>query len=101
MPGPAFACFPRIPQGFARLGKVHGNRMIDLDTRANRKLWRRGIGILRELTGLAEEAAEELLRSAQGQVKPAALMQLRGLGLEAARACLARCGGSLRRALVD
>lgn len=86
---------------FARLGKVHGNRMIDLDTRANRKLWRRGIGILRELTGLAEEAAEELLRSAQGQVKPAALMQLRGLGLEAARACLARCGGSLRRALVD
>lgn len=84
---------------FARLGKVHGNRMIDLDTRANQKLWRRGIGILRDLTGLPEDAAEALLRRAEGQVKPAALMELRGLQLAEARARLAAQGGSLRRAL--
>ena len=86
---------------FARLGKVHGNRMIDLDTRANRKLWRRGVGILRDLTGLSEAEAEPLLRRAQGQVKPAALMLLRGLALEAACSRLASCDGSLRRALED
>ncbi len=86
---------------FARLGKVHGNRMIDLDTRANAKLWRRGIGILRDLTELPEDAAEALLRRAQGQVKAAALMELRGLALEQARARLVTRGGSLRRALED
>jgi N-acetylmuramic acid 6-phosphate etherase len=84
---------------FARLGKVHGNRMIDLDTRANQKLWRRGVRMLRELTELDEAAADALLRRAQGRVKPAALMQLRELPLAAAEARLAACGGSLRRAL--
>jgi len=84
---------------FARLGKVHGNRMIDLDTRANAKLWRRGLGILADLTGLPEDAAEELLRRAGGRVKPAALMHLRGLSTEQARQALERAGGSLRAAL--
>jgi N-acetylmuramic acid 6-phosphate etherase len=84
---------------FARLGKVHGNRMIDLDTRASAKLTARGIGILRALTGLPEDAAAELLARAGGRIKPAALMQLRGLGLAAAQACLAAHGESLRRAL--
>jgi N-acetylmuramic acid 6-phosphate etherase len=83
---------------FARLGKVHGNRMIDLDTRASAKLRRRGVGILRELTGLPADEAEALLERAQGRVKPAALMQLRGLSLEEATAHLAQ-HGSLRRAL--
>lgn len=86
---------------FARLGKVHGNRMIDLDTRANRKLWRRGLGILCDLTGLSGDAAEVLLRRAEGHVKPAVLMQRRGLELADARARLAAHGGSLRRALAD
>ena len=86
---------------FARLGKVHGNRMIDLDTRANAKLWRRGVGILCDLTGLPEDAAEALLRRAHGQVKPAALMQLRALALLEARARLAEHDGSLRRALAE
>ena len=84
---------------FARLGKVHGNRMVDLDTRGNQKLWRRGIGILRELTGLAEAEAEALLRRAGGQVKPAVLMQRGALTLAEARERLAQHGGSLREAL--
>jgi len=83
---------------FAQLGKVHGNRMIDLDTRANRKLRARGLGILRELTGLGETEAERLLERAEGRVKPAALMHLGGLALDEAQALLAECG-SLRAAL--
>lgn len=84
---------------FARLGKVHGNRMVDLDTRGNQKLWRRGVRMLAELTGLPAEAAEALLTRAEGRVKPAALMQLRDLDLAAAEARLAARQGSLRRAL--
>jgi N-acetylmuramic acid 6-phosphate etherase len=86
---------------FARLGKVHGSRMIDLDTRASAKLRRRGLGILRELTGLEETAAETLLERANGRVKPAVLMQLRRLSLVEAEARLARNGGSLRSALAE
>jgi len=84
---------------FAGLGKVHGNRMIDLDTRANRKLRRRGLGILGLLTGLEGPAAEALLDRARGRVKPAVLMHRRGLTWEGAEAELARTEGSLRRAL--
>jgi len=83
---------------FTHLGRVHGNRMIDLDARANAKLRRRALGILRELTGLAEEPAAALLARAEGRVKPAALMQLAGLSHAEALAALAR-HGSLRRAL--
>ena len=84
---------------FARLGKVHGNRMIDLDTRANAKLRRRGIGILRELTGLPEDTAAQLLDRAGGRVKPAVLMHAHGLPLAQALARLEAHAGSLRRAL--
>jgi len=83
----------------ARLGKVHGNLMVDLDTHSNAKLRARGVAILRRLTGIPGEQAEALLDRAQGQVKLAALMQLRDLDPDAARACLARCRDSLRRAL--
>ena len=83
---------------FTRLGRVHGNRMIDLATGANAKLRRRGLAILRELTGLGEEAAAALLERAGGRVKPAALMHLARLSRAEAEARLAR-HGSLRRAL--
>lgn len=86
---------------FARLGKVHENRMIDLDTRANAKLRRRGLGILHELTGLPEDAAGALLDRAEGRVKLAALMHLRSLSREQARARLGAHGDSLRRALEE
>jgi N-acetylmuramic acid 6-phosphate etherase len=84
---------------FAGLGRLHGNRMIDLDTRANAKLRARGIGLVRELTGLAPAAAAELLERAGGRVKPAILMHARGAGLAEALDALAAHGGSLRAAL--
>jgi N-acetylmuramic acid 6-phosphate etherase len=82
-----------------RLGKVYGNLMVDLDAGANRKLGRRALSILCEITGLDEERAGALLERADGRVKVAALMGLRGLDAEAASERLAACGGFLRDAL--
>lgn len=82
-----------------RLGKVFGNLMVDLDAGANRKLGQRARHILREITGLDEERAGELLERAHGRVKVAALMELRGLDAESASRRLAACGGFLRKAL--
>jgi N-acetylmuramic acid 6-phosphate etherase len=84
---------------FARLGKVHGNRMVDLDTGANRKLTARGAEMLAELTGLDRASALALLERAGGRVKVAVVMQRLGVDASAARARLERAGGFLRRAL--
>jgi N-acetylmuramic acid 6-phosphate etherase len=73
--------------------------MIDVATRGNAKLARRGLALLGELTGLADAAAAELLARANGRVKPAVLMQLRACTLAEAEARLRSSDGSLRRAL--
>lgn len=46
---------------FARLGRVRGGRMIDLQL-VNAKLWQRALRYLVESTGLSPESAERLLR---------------------------------------
>ena len=85
----------------ARLGKVHGHRMVDVATAGNRKLWRRGIGLVRELTGLDLSAAEDALEAAGGAVKVAVLMQSRGWSREVAEAQLRRHRGHLAAALAS
>ncbi len=85
----------------ARLGRVHGNRMVDLDTRASQKLRARGVALLQELTGLPADAADELLARGRGRVKVAALMHRRELDADEAEERLRRRGGSLRTALED
>jgi len=79
-----------------RMGRVYGNRMVEV-TLTNHKLWKRGVEILRELTGSEWGQAEAALRVADGRVSLAVLL-LKGLGLEEARALLAETG-SLRAAL--
>lgn len=79
-----------------RLGRVYGNRMVEVAL-TNHKLWKRGVEILRELTGSEWGQAEAALRVADGRVSLAVLL-LKGLGLEEARALLAETG-SLRAAL--
>jgi len=83
----------------ARLGKVYGNRMVDVNTHGNEKLAARGAQILSDLTGLDRDAAMVLLESADGSVKVGAVMHHRGLDAEAARHRLRACGGFLRAAL--
>ncbi len=83
----------------ARLGRVYGNLMVDLDTRANAKLRARGVTMLERLTGLSGKAAAELLDGARGRVKVALVMHRLGLEEAAARARLEGCRGLVREAL--
>ncbi len=84
-----------------RLGKVHGNLMVDVNTRGNEKLRQRGIGLVAMIAGVERARAEELLDAAEGQVKVAVVMGARGVVREEAQGRLAARGGVLRRALED
>ncbi len=83
-----------------RIGKVHGNLMVDLRA-SNAKLRDRSERILMELTGLARPAARKLLAAADGELKPAIVMHERGVDYSTARKLLAACKGSLRKAISD
>jgi N-acetylmuramic acid 6-phosphate etherase len=81
-----------------RLGKVYGNRMVDVAV-TNSKLEDRALRILCDLSGVKRERAAGLLTAAGGSVKLALLMQASGLDAEAAREQLDLHGPSLRSAL--
>ena len=81
-----------------RLGKVHGNLMVDVRP-TNAKLRARATRIVAALTGLGEGEAAALLRRAAQRPKLAVLMHHRGLSAAAARQRLRAAGDSLRQAL--
>ena len=81
-----------------RLGKVHGNRMVDVAV-TNSKLEDRALRILRDLAGVKRGHGRELLAEAGGSVKRALLMALSGLDAHRAASHLAETGPSLRAAL--
>ncbi|WP_225885283.1 N-acetylmuramic acid 6-phosphate etherase [Leptolyngbya sp. KIOST-1] len=81
-----------------RLGKVYGNRMVDVAV-TNTKLRDRALRILCDLTDLDRAAAATLLDRSHQQVKLALMMHLGNLEAEAAAERLARHGGHLRQAL--
>ncbi|RMF86004.1 MAG: N-acetylmuramic acid 6-phosphate etherase, partial [Planctomycetota bacterium] len=78
-----------------RIGKVYENLMVDVNTRANRKLIDRGTRIIQEVTGLSRENAAKLLDEGGGHVKTAIVMHLLGLPADEARNRLAECGGRI------
>ena len=81
-----------------KLGKVYGNRMVDVAA-SNSKLVDRSIRILRDFLGLDREAALSLLECARGSVKRALCMGSCRLGAEEADALLAAHSSDLRSAL--
>lgn len=81
-----------------RLGKVYGNRMVDVAV-TNAKLEDRALRILADLAGLSRQRGSELLLQSQGSVRLALLMAATGLELEAAQAAMDRHGPGLRTAL--
>jgi N-acetylmuramic acid 6-phosphate etherase len=81
-----------------RLGKVHGNRMVDVAV-TNTKLEDRALRILADLAGLERPRAAQLLTAAAGSVKLALLMAATGLGADAAREQLRQHGPGLRAVL--
>ena len=83
-----------------RLGKVHGNRMVDVAV-TNAKLEDRALRMLADLAGVPRTRGRALLAAAGGSVKVALLMELADLDAEPARQRLEAQGSSLRRALAQ
>ena len=81
-----------------RLGKVYGNRMVDVAV-TNSKLRDRALRILCDLTDLDRTAAADLLDRSGQQVKLALMMHLGQLDADAAQGQLTAHQGQLRQAL--
>jgi N-acetylmuramic acid 6-phosphate etherase len=81
-----------------RMGKVHGNLMVDLQVTCE-KLRDRGERMLVETLDLGREGAATLLDEAGGHVKTAMVMHRLGLDRDEARRRLERAGGRLADAL--
>jgi N-acetylmuramic acid 6-phosphate etherase len=81
-----------------RLGKTYGNLMVDLRA-TNSKLRARTNRIVRQLTGLSEVEADELLQRCGGELKTALVARLAGVAADEARTRLQAAGGQVRTAL--
>lgn len=83
---------------FARLGKIYGNRMVDLRPRSA-KLEARARRLVREIGRVGDREAARLLRAAGGSAKLAIVMGRLKIGQRHARQRLRSVAGSLRRLL--
>lgn len=81
-----------------RLGKVYGNRMVDVAV-TNQKLHDRALQILQDLTGLTRDTADILLERSGKWVKLALLMHWTGLDKEAGEKLLCAHDNNLRSAV--
>ncbi|MGA0384971.1 MAG: N-acetylmuramic acid 6-phosphate etherase [Vulcanococcus sp.] len=82
-----------------RLGKVYGNRMVDVAV-TNSKLEDRALRILSDLANVSREQGRDLLEASAGSVKLALVMARRSLDAAQAAEVLQRSGGNLRQALL-
>ncbi|NEP16498.1 MAG: N-acetylmuramic acid 6-phosphate etherase [Leptolyngbya sp. SIO4C1] len=83
-----------------KLGKVYGNRMIDVAV-TNSKLRDRALRIISALTDLSREQASVLLAQSDQQVKLALMMHWSDLPKATAQQTLDQQGGNLRQALAS
>lgn len=83
-----------------QLGKVYGNRMIDVSV-TNSKLEDRAIRIIRDLTALSREEAAELLERSGKRVKLALIMHWKNVDLTSAEQILQNSGGHLSRVFLS
>ena len=82
-----------------KLGKVYGNRMIDLSV-SNDKLMDRAISILFDIGSVDKETAVRLLKKTNGSVKLSLLIALTGMDVVEAKQLLDDSKGNLRTALI-
>ena len=82
-----------------KLGKVYGNRMIDLSV-SNDKLMDRAISILFDIGSVDKETAVQLLKKTNGSVKLSLLIALTGMDVVEAKQLLDNSKGNLRTALI-
>ena len=81
-----------------KLGKVYGNRMIDLSV-SNDKLMDRAISILFDIGSVDKETAVQLLKKTNGSVKLSLLIALTGMDVVESKQLLDDSKGNLRTAL--
>ncbi|SMP22960.1 N-acetylmuramic acid 6-phosphate etherase [Laceyella tengchongensis] len=81
-----------------KLGKVYENLMVDVNI-SNRKLKERAIEIIRTVTGVSRERAEESLEQARHEVKTAIVMIKAEITYARAVRLLEQANGNVRRAL--
>jgi N-acetylmuramic acid 6-phosphate etherase len=81
-----------------KLGKVHGNLMVDL-TAGNAKLRARALRLVSSVTGASADNASAALAATGHRVKPAIVMLATRCDAASAQALLDACGGSLRATL--
>src|SRR5437867_2708525 len=80
------------------LGRVYGNRMVDLQPRSA-KLRERALRLVAELGGVSRPRARKALNASRRNVRLAIVMARSGLTAVEALRALATAGGSLRTAL--
>ena len=78
-----------------RIGKVYGNLMVDVNTKANKKLVDRGTRQIQTITGIDRDTAHALLERADGHVKCALVMHTKQTDLKTARSLLIENKGQL------
>lgn len=83
-----------------RLGKVYGNRMVDVSV-TNRKLHDRALRIIQDLSDLGRTEAGYLLEKSGRRVKLALLMHWKGVDAPTGLTLLEQHQGNLRAALED
>jgi N-acetylmuramic acid 6-phosphate etherase len=81
-----------------RLGRVYGNRMIDVQPRSL-KLRERAIRLVRDLADVSPAAARRAFEASGRQVRVAVVVARTGASPAQARQALARVGGALRSVL--
>lgn len=81
-----------------RIGKTMGNRMVDVQP-TNEKLRIRTRRILREIAGIDEAQAEDLLARCSGSLKAAIVASLAGVEPDRAAELLEKHGGQVRSAV--
>ncbi|MDY7021667.1 MAG: N-acetylmuramic acid 6-phosphate etherase [Cyanobacteriota bacterium] len=83
-----------------KLGKVYGNRMVDVAV-TNKKLRDRALRMIADLTDISREEAGVLLDQSGQSVKLALLMYWTGLDAETGQKCLEQFKGNLRQAVLS
>jgi N-acetylmuramic acid 6-phosphate etherase len=82
----------------ARLGKVFGNRMVDVQPRS-RKLRDRALRLVAEIAGVSRPVAARVLDASGGHARVAIVMARRSVDRRTATRVLREAGGDLRTAL--
>ena len=81
-----------------KLGKVYQNYMVDVKP-TNKKLVVRSKNMIRTLTGVDEERAEQLYEASGHNVKKALIMEIMNVDKETAEVALSKGDGHIKRAI--